>query len=130
MPIHVVARGALIGGGVGAALALVRSGRGERTGSECGPRSRNRSPRVRSPAPPSGSCSTVGCATEPLQLVAERGPDLLDTALELAGQAYDTARPQVEQALVAARPARRAGARRRPSRRRRPHHAPPRRLTS
>jgi hypothetical protein len=104
MPIHVVARGALIGGGVGAAFALARSGRGERTG--------NGVVRLaKSVLEGALAGAAVGFLLDrrlrdrAAEIVAERGPDLLDTALELATQAYDTARPQVEQVIDAARPA-------------------------
>ena len=114
MPIHVVARGALIGGGVGAAIAVLRGARAkdERTGSGL--------VRVaKSVAEGALAGAAVGFALDrrlrgrAAALVAEHGPDLLETvtdvvlprAVELATQAYDTARPQVELALESARPA-------------------------
>lgn len=110
---HVVARGALIGGGVGAALAALRGGgkaSGEGAGSEV----------VRfakSIAEGALAGAAVGFLLDrrlrarATELVVEHGPtvleavgDLAEVAAHRAAEAFDAARPVVVEAFDAARP--------------------------
>jgi hypothetical protein len=112
MAIHVVARGALIGGGVGAALAALRGGKaeGEGAGSEV----------VRfAKSIAEGALAGAGVGflldrrsrAQASALLAQHGPTVLDAVTELAevavhraAELVDTARPVVAEALDAARP--------------------------
>jgi hypothetical protein len=112
MPIHVVARGALIGGGVGAALAALRGGKaeGEGTGSEL----------VRfAKSIAEGAIAGAGVGflldrrsrAQASALLAQHGPTVLDAVSELAevaahraAELVETARPVVIEAIDAARP--------------------------
>jgi hypothetical protein len=97
---HVVARGALIGGGVGAVLAAVRR-------SEPGSGTAGRY--LKSVA--EGAVAGAGVAllldrrlrTRAVGLVAETAPELAETVVELATEAWDAARPRLVELAELAR---------------------------
>ena len=102
---HVIARGALIGGAVGAALAAVRGGGkgdAESSATESSATESSATGRyVKSIA--EGALAGAGVAflldrrlrDRAASVVAERGPELVDTLTDLAGEMLDSARPHV-----------------------------------
>jgi hypothetical protein len=111
MPLHVVARGALIGGGVGAALAALRGGKaeGEGTGSEVVRFAKSIAEGALAGAAV-GFVLDLRLRATAAGLVAEHGPTVLDTVTELAESAahraaelVETARPIVVDAYEVAR---------------------------
>lgn len=124
MAIHVVARGALIGGGVGAALAALRGGgaaEGERTGSEVVRFAKSiaegalagaavgflldRRSRAQASALLAQHGPTVlDAVTELAEVAAHRAAELVETARPVVADALDAARPTVAHAIDAARP--------------------------
>jgi len=105
--VHVVAKGALIGGGVGAVLAAVRRGDGDsRAASRC----------LKSIA--EGAVAGAGVAflldrrlrSQAVELVAEHGPELAEAVAELAAEVLevatdvlDVARPRAAELAAHAR---------------------------
>jgi hypothetical protein len=99
--VHVVARGALIGGAVGAVFALAR-----RPDPEGGGRFGRT---LKSVSEGAAAGAVVGflldrqLRTRAAELVAEHGPELVDTVVDLATEALDAARPRLHELADLAR---------------------------
>jgi hypothetical protein len=97
--VHVVARGALIGGAVGAALALARSSEGEDTAARY----------AKSIAEGALAGAVVGLlldrrvATRAAALVSQRGLELAETVVDIATDVLGAARPRLAELAELAR---------------------------
>jgi hypothetical protein len=100
---HVIARGALIGAGVGAALAVLRGGGESEPGGGAGGRY------AKSIAEGAVAGAAVGFLLDrrlrarATTLIAARAPELAETIADVAGDVYETARPRVVELAVVAR---------------------------